>query len=152
MGGWRGELLLWGCSQTINADVCLLSTQNTLRFSVLYTYMLSCWQTVLPKQIPADLKGFWPIMPLCWCRWPILYTDSLQNFSERENLLVNTTLWKKTLQMCPTLGMCIVIYVSENINLRIKHADKTCLAQGQETSILCLMEKFTLVFQAQSSH
>lgn len=31
--------------------------------------------------------------------------------------------------MCPTLGMCIVIYVSENINLHIKHADKTHPAQ-----------------------
>lgn len=31
--------------------------------------------------------------------------------------------------MCPTLGTCIVIYVCENINLCIKHADKTCPVQ-----------------------
>lgn len=31
--------------------------------------------------------------------------------------------------MCPALGMCIVIYVSENINLHIKPADKTHPAQ-----------------------
>lgn len=31
--------------------------------------------------------------------------------------------------MCSTLETCIVIYVSENINLHVKHADKTCPVQ-----------------------
>lgn len=151
----RGELLLWGCSQITNADACLLSTQNTLRFSVLYTCMLTCWQTNHTSKVnPSSPERFLTDNAIVWMQVAnSVHEFFVEHFRERK-FACEHNLWKNTLQMHPTLGTCISFMLVKILTFVLSMQTK--LAQlkwfGQETSILCLMEKFMLGFQAESFH
>lgn len=126
----RGELLLWGCSQITNADACLLSTQNTLRFSVLYICMLTCWQTNHTSKInTSSPERFLTKQCHCVNAGGQFCTRILCGTLQREKICLWTQPVKKHFANAPNFKDIYFIYVSENINLRIKHADKTCPAQ-----------------------